>query len=687
MPEHHREHRHARAGANRYSQLYRNAPVACLAFTPKGVIREANRAACAFLRTDASTLLGQTLFRFVTDAHGSALRAHFQRATESSDSQSTDVSLRIPGMPHPLLVQIVSSRAGHDPLEVVSVIVDITERRRAEMVLAFLDNAEQALGTVHTTAAVVDQIPALAIPLLGDLCVVEFRDVANVIHQAAGHIDPRAAAQLRRLGCSFFDLPAIATAVAGVMAGKGPTIIERSDLARTFDLPAGDERLRCIRDVESLVILPLEGRGSIFGTLAIGSLGERFLAREDMHLAVELARRASLAIDNGRLFSELYDANAAKDRFLAMLSHELRTPLTPVLAAVSAFVARGSTAGCDVLGLFRMIQRNVQLEARLIDDLLDLTRVSRGKFELTFDDVDLRDLVLSVVSICESDAKNKGVILSVDTGERRSRVRGDPARLEQILWNLIKNAIKFTPKGGRVTVWTLDTGDEVHVAVEDTGIGVEPERMSRIFLPFVQADPSIARSFGGMGLGLSISKALAEAHEGSITVASGGAGRGATFTLALRALRSHESAPPSQPDACRVARFAPPPRMPSIAVSTAHPVRVLLVEDDPDTLAVTSMLLRGTYEVATAETVSQALSQLREHDFDLLISDISLHYGSGLDLMREMRERQKGVRGIALSGFGSQEDVRRARLAGFSVHLTKPVSFPRLETTIREITG
>jgi CheY-like chemotaxis protein len=127
--------------------------------------------------------------------------------------------------------------------------------------------------------------------------------------------------------------------------------------------------------------------------------------------------------------------------------------------------------------------------------------------------------------------------------------------------------------------------------------------------------------------------------------------------------------------------------MPSIADPTAHPVRVLLVEDDPDTLAVTSMLLRGTYEVATAETISQALNQLRDHDFDLLISDISLPDGSGLDLMREMRERQKGVRGIALSGFGSQEDVRRARLAGFSVHLTKPVSFPRLETTIREITG
>jgi signal transduction histidine kinase len=472
------------------------------------------------------------------------------------------------------------------------------------------------------------------------------------------------------------------------MSGAGPALIQLSELV-AFAVASRRELPRCVLDIGSLLILPLEGRGSIFGTLAIGTVGDRVLAREDMPLAIELARRASLAIDNGRLFSELYDANAAKDRFLAMLSHELRTPLTPVLAAVSAVVARGSTAGYDVLALFRMIQRNVQLEARLIDDLLDLTRVSRGKFELAFDDVDVHELVLSVVSICEHDAEQKGVTLSVKTRAQRSRVRGDPARLEQILWNLMKNAIKFTPAGGRVTVFTYDADDEVHVAIEDTGIGIEPERMSRIFLPFVQADPSIARSFGGMGLGLSISKALAEAHQGSITVSSDGVGRGASFTLALRALRSLESVPASEPRDGHVVRFPCAPRTPSIpGPLTAHPVRVLLVEDDPDTLAVTSMLLRAdTYEVATAESISQALNELREHDFDLLISDISLPDGSGLDLMREVHERQKSVKGIALSGFGTQEDVRRAKLAGFSVHLTKPVSFPRLETTIREITG
>jgi len=409
-----------------------------------------------------------------------------------------------------------------------------------------------------------------------------------------------------------------------------------------------------------------------------------------MPLPLELARRAALAIDNGRLFSELYDANAAKDRFLAMLSHELRTPLTPVLSAVSAIVAKGHARDHDLMALFTMIQRNVQIEARLIDDLLDLTRVSRGQFELAFDDVDVHDLVHSVATICQSDAKRKQIELVSEANARRSRVRGDPARLEQILWNLLKNAIKSTPIQGRVVVRTHNLADEIHVAVEDNGIGIEPERMARIFLPFVQADPSISRTFGGMGLGLSISKALAEAHEGSIIVASEGVGQGATFTLALRSLRSWESVPPPRSEAEVASRFAsitlpPPPALPS---SARRVLRVLLVEDDPDTLDVTSMLLRDWhYDVVTAENVSQAMTHLREQEFDLLISDIALPDGSGLDLMRAIHERHESVKGIALSGFGTQEDVRRAKLAGFMVHLTKPVSFPRLETTIREIAG
>jgi PAS domain S-box-containing protein len=675
----------------RYQGLYTKAPVACVALDSSGVIREANLAAENLLHAELGTLVGQTLFRFVAEPHEAALYAHLRRVCETSERDAINLSLRISGSVHPIVVEIISAMANASTLEVVSVLVDITARRRAEMVLDFLDNAGQALATVATTGAVVEQIPELAVPLLGDLCVVEFRDFANVIHHAALHVDPARGSELRRLGSAFFELPEIKPSVASALSGAGPQLIE--DLQPTE--ATGDSGLEplgrgAVGRIGSLLIVPLEGRGAVFGCIAVGTVGDRILAREDMPLALELARRAALAIDNGRLFSELYDANAAKDRFLAMLSHELRTPLTPVLSAVTAIVAKGHAGDHDVMAIFKMIQRNVQIEARLIDDLLDLTRVSRGQFELTFDDVDVHDLVRSVAAICQSDAARKRIELVIETNARRSRVRGDPARLEQILWNLLKNAIKFTPARGRVVVRTHNSADEVHVAVEDNGIGIEPERMARIFLPFVQADPSISRTFGGMGLGLSISKSLAEAHEGSIIVASEGAGQGATFTLALRSLRSWESVPPAGSETALPAELAsvPLPRPPKLPGTAGLRLRVLLVEDDPDTLEVTSMLLRDWhYEVATAESVSQALLHLGDQQFDLLISDIALPDGSGLDLMRAVHERHRGTKGIALSGFGTQEDVRRAKLAGFMVHLTKPVSFPRLETTIREITG
>jgi PAS domain S-box-containing protein len=644
-----RGNRRRRIGRWPIRSSVRETPVACLSLDLSGVIREANLAAENLLHADPGTLVGQTLFRFVAEPHDAALRAHLRRVAERSPRDAIDLSLRIPGSVHPIVVEMISAMANSSALEAVSVLVDITARRRAEMVLDFLDNAGQALSTVATTGAVVEQIPALAVPLLGDLCVVEFRDFANVIHHAALHVDPELHAELGRLGSAFFELPAIKASVTNALSGAGPQLIEHLQPTEERTEDQGLEPLgrAAVRRIGSLLIVPLEGRGAVFGCIAIGTVGERILAREDMPLALELARRAALAIDNGRLFSELYHANAAKDRFLAMLSHELRTPLTPVLAAVTAIVAKGHTSDYDVMAIFKMIQRNVQIEARLIDDLLDLTRVSRGHFELTFDDVDVHDLVRSVAAICQSDAARKQIELVIETNARRSRVRGDPARLEQILWNLLKNAIKFTPSRGRVVVRTHNSADEIHVAVEDNGIGIEPERMARIFLPFVQADPSISRTFGGMGLGLSISKSLAEAHDGSIIVASEGPGQGATFTLALRSLRSWESVPPPGLEAALAPQLASMalPRPPMLPSRARPGLRVLLVEDDPDTLEVTSMLLRDWhYEVATAENVAQALVHVCDHQIDLLISDIALPDGSGLDLMRAVHQRQGSVK-------------------------------------------
>jgi PAS domain S-box-containing protein len=370
-------------------------------------------------------------------------------------------------------------------------------------------------------------------------------------------------------------------------------------------------------------------------------------------------------------------ANVAKDQFLAVLSHELRTPLMPVLTMVQSLEMEAGISR-DVRDGLAVIRRNVELEARLIDDLLDLTRISKGKLQLNFDTVDLHAAIESAVQICSVELMNKRLQLVVDLCAARHHVRGDAARLQQVFWNLIKNAIKFTPAGGRITIHCFDDPrGSLVVQVRDTGIGIEPHSLGRIFDAFEQADRSVTRQFGGLGLGLAISKALIDLHGGKLTADSAGPGTGATFTLEF--LPTAAEAPMQKPEQ---------PATPTLDAETSPDVRILLVDDHPDTnKAMARLLERLGYDVQTADSVQAALSAADQTRFDLLISDIGLPDGSGLELMRELLGRQHAIKGIALSGFGMEEDVKKSKEAGFYEHLTKPINFKRLEAAIKDLTA
>ena len=388
-------------------------------------------------------------------------------------------------------------------------------------------------------------------------------------------------------------------------------------------------------------------------------------------------------------------ANRAKDRFLAVLSHELRTPLTPVLTAVQ-MMERDTSLPTDVRESLSMIRRNVELEARLIDDLLDLNRVSHGKLQLQFGSPDVHEKLRSVAQICDSDARAKGVQFTLKTAAPHRHVRGDGARLQQVFWNLIKNAIKFTPEGGRVEVSTRceacgeDASERLVVTVADTGVGIEPDVLPRIFDAFVQGDGSINRTFGGMGLGLAITRALVEAHGGTIAAASDGPGQGATFTVTLPLVAdAPDAASRPSANAPRAARASA-----SVVAGEFAGARILLVEDDADSANILARLLRRSgAAVQTADSVAMGLQVALSDRHDLLISDIGLPDGSGLDLMRQLiAARREGTAGqgeafpaIALSGFGMEEDVRRSREAGFAEHLTKPVNLDHLHDAIKRV--
>jgi len=392
-------------------------------------------------------------------------------------------------------------------------------------------------------------------------------------------------------------------------------------------------------------------------------------------LAEELAHRAALALDNAGLYksaqkarAESERANLAKDSFLAMLSHELRTPLTPVLTSVLA-LEQAENLPEEVRESLQMIRRNVELEARLIDDLLDLTRISKGKVQLSLEIVDAHLLLRNALEICQADIDHKNLSLQTDFAADNVRLEADPARVQQIFWNLIKNAVKFTPEGGRLQIRTRNTDGELCVDISDSGMGIDAETLPKIFNAFEQGERT---RLGGLGLGLAISKALVETHHGKLTAESAGQNQGATFTAIFPVASSDASA-----------RTASIPSSPGARKS----MRILLVEDHEDTnRSLTHLLRRRGYEVQAARSVESALKLAANERFDVLVSDIGLPDGSGIDLMQKLKNDHP-IFGIALTGFGMEEDLRRSRDVGFNHHLIKPVDLNRLDALIQQSTA
>lgn len=395
---------------------------------------------------------------------------------------------------------------------------------------------------------------------------------------------------------------------------------------------------------------------------------ERSLADEERERLLASERQARADADA---------ANLSKDRFIAVLSHELRTPLSPVMMAVPAI-----ELDSELPGKFRddlaMIRRNIELEVKLIDDLLDVSRVSSGKLRLQMSTIHVHEVLRHAIDNGVSDPSEKRIVIKEDFRAGDDRLTADPARLQQVFWNLIRNAAKFTPRdGGEATVRTWnDAGNgQLVIEVEDNGVGIPAEVLPRIFNAFEQGDARISHHFGGLGLGLAIAKAVVEMHGGTISAASDGLGRGAKFTIRfVRATpgKSEQPIPRGIPREKRV---------------SAKRAKILLVEDHRDTARMMTRLLeRSGYEVKQAENASSALQLADGEAFDLVVSDIGLPDMTGYELMRQLKG-QYGLKGIALTGYGMEDDLRQSRDAGFLEHVVKPVNMTHLETAIDRISN
>lgn len=373
-----------------------------------------------------------------------------------------------------------------------------------------------------------------------------------------------------------------------------------------------------------------------------------------------------------RLNEELAEANRAKDIFLATLSHELRTPLTPVLGWVN-LLRNGNLDSDGIVQALEAIERNARLQSRLIDDLLDISRIATGKLRFDPKPTDLNQVVKAAAETVRSSAGVKRVELEVSLIDAPLVVMGEPVRLQQVVWNLISNAIKFTEAGGHVSVRTEAVKGEARVVVEDTGIGITPEFLPHVFDRFQQADGSSTRRHGGLGLGLAIVQALAKMHHGRVQAESEGVARGSRFTFAL-------------PRATQTS-YAEEEEVLEDEVEVNH--RVLIVEDSTDTLELLCTLFeRKGCKVMGAKSAQEALRLASETRPSIIVSDIGMPEIDGCELLAELRRLPglENVPAIAISGYAMEEDRERSSAAGFIAHLAKPVNVEDLFALIQKLT-
>ena len=377
-------------------------------------------------------------------------------------------------------------------------------------------------------------------------------------------------------------------------------------------------------------------------------------------------------------------ANSLKDDFLATLSHELRTPLNSIVGW-SQILRIGTLEPGEVAEGLAAIERNALAQSQMIADLLDVSRITAGKILLDLQPLDLAKSVDAILTSLLPAAATKSVQITRHLDPSAGLIRGDAARFQQILGNLVNNAIKFTPAGGRVEVAIEPQGDEVEIRVSDTGRGISAELLPDIFERFRQADSSSTREHGGLGLGLGIAKQLAEMHGGTIQAESPGEGAGATFRIRLPRLSDE-----AELSAARESAKAQAAADAESAQADLSGVRILIVEDDADSRALLRRLILGIgAQVIEAASAAEAVTELPRSRPHLLISDVGMPGRDGLDLMRDIRSQgysEEILPAIALTAFAREEDRSRALSAGFQIHLTKPIDAAKLRQAIAHLT-
>ena len=568
--------------------------------------------------------------------------------------------------------------------EWIGTAIDVHDQHVAQEGLAFLARANEIFASSLDYRETLKNVTFLAVPRIADWCAVDMAaDAGDQLRTrlAVAHADPAKIALAEEFYRKFPPDPGN-DAIYRVMRTGTPELVPFVPDEMLVELARSEEHLRMMRElgIMSFMIVPLRSRGEVVGTITFVASDRRYSQR-DLAQAEELAYRASIAVENARLYSAAQAANRTKDEFLATLSHELRTPMTAVLGWSRMLKLGLSEPEAQVA--IDAIEQSASAQAQLIEDVLDVSRIMSGK--LTFDPrpTDLRTVVQAAMTTVHPAAVAKGIEIMTVIPPMLPPIPGDEGRLQQVVWNLLANAIKFTPRGGTVTLRLAHAGSLVRLVVSDTGEGIDRAFLPYVFEPFRQADSSTTRPHGGIGLGLAIVRSLVELHGGRIRVTSEGKGRGATFTLELPVL---EAAPAiaAAPASERAVLAAASASLPALT-----DVTVLVVDDQQFTREVVAAILRRTGAVVqTAASVREGLQLFRRLEPHIVVCDIAMPDEDGYVFLREVRARPDALRTtpiLALTAFGRPEDRLLALNAGFDAYLKKPVDPAELAQSVQRL--
>ncbi len=553
------------------------------------------------------------------------------------------------------------------------------EAERVQSSLRFLSEASGVLAGSLDYDETLAAVATLAVPRMADWASIDMlRSDGTFRRVAVAHVDPKKVALGWELSRKHPPTSRDPTGPASVVrTGKAEIFEEISDSVLEHAV-SDPETLRIIRTLglASSMCIPLHVGGRAVGAMTlVAAESKRHFGASELALAEELARRASMAIDNARAYREAQEANRLKDDFLATMSHELRTPLNAILGWSTMLRTK---PGIDAKRALDTIERNARAQVRLIDEVLDISRIMNGKLQLELQSVDLAGVFRASVDVVAPAALAKGIMLDVRTVDP-CPFYGDAGRLQQVFWNLLSNAIKFTPKGGRVEARLTRVGSQVELTITDNGGGIRSDFLPVMFQRFRQADSSTTRTEGGLGIGLAIVGHLVQLHGGTVTAHSAGEGKGATFIVALpiRVLSAEEPRPTPTD---------------SVLSKPLAGLRVLVCEDDADSRALLHELLSSEgATVRLAAAAGEAMDGLREFRPDVFVSDIGLPVVDGYSLIRQIRQLSGEQGGwtpaIALTAYAGAEDARRAFEAGFQSHMTKPVDPNELAARVAAIAG